>query len=228
MDHRLEPGTRLGAFEILEPLGAGGMGEVYRARDTRLGRDVALKTLSAPVAGQPTRLARLRKEARILAARNHPHIATVFGLEEIDGAAVIVMELVEGPTLHDRLRLNPPGVRESLELARQVAAGLEAAHEKGILHRDLKPANIVIDAKGQVKLLDFGLAMAADEELAASRDSTATAVERVEVVLEKKWHRARVDRVEDDFFYFIQYDDLNAPWSEWLTADRMRPLGGGK
>jgi serine/threonine protein kinase len=176
MGPRLEPGTPLGVFEVLEPLGAGGMGEVYRARDTRLGRDVALKTLPAALAGQPARLARLRQEGRILAALNHPHVATLFGLEETNGTAILVMELVEGSTLADRLRLNPPSVREALELARQIAAGLEAAHEKGVLHRDLKPANIVIDQKGRAKLLDFGLATTPDEDTEDSHVTTASAV----------------------------------------------------
>jgi eukaryotic-like serine/threonine-protein kinase len=139
------------------------MGAVYRARDTRLGRDVALKALPASMAKDPSRLARLRREARILASLSHPHVATLFGLEETDGDTVLVMELVEGQTLHDRLR-RPLPMAEALELARQIAEGLEAAHEQGILHRDLKPENVAVTAKGQVKLLDFGLARALVEE----------------------------------------------------------------
>ncbi len=160
----LQAGTRLGPYEIVAPLGAGGMGEVYRAKDTRLGREVALKTLPEALAATPSRLARLRKEARILASLSHPHVATLFGLEETDGATVLVMELVEGPTLANRLRLGPLGVREALELARQIAEGLEAAHEKGVLHRDLKPGNVALTPKDQVKLLDFGLAKAVGED----------------------------------------------------------------
>jgi serine/threonine protein kinase len=154
------PGTRLGVFEILGPLGSGGMGEVYRARDTRLGREVALKTLPASFASDPSRLARLRREARILASLSHPNIARLFGLEESDGAPVLVMELVEGRTLAEHLLRGALPVAEALDRARQIAAGLEAAHEKGVLHRDLKPSNIAIDPKGSVKLLDFGLARA--------------------------------------------------------------------
>ncbi len=156
----LATASRIGPYEIVSALGAGGMGEVYRAHDVRLGRDVALKLLPERLANDPNRLARLRREARILAALNHPHIATLYGLEEKDGALVLVMELVEGQTLSERLRAGPLGVPEALDCAIQIAAALEAAHEIGILHRDLKPANVRLTAKGQLKLLDFGLARA--------------------------------------------------------------------
>jgi WD40 repeat protein len=176
----LAPGTRLGAYEVVGLLGAGGMGEVYRARDTRLGREVALKVLPARLAESPARLARLQREARLLAALNHPHIATLFGFEESGETPALVMELVEGATLAARLERGPLPLEEALELARQIAEALEAAHEKGILHRDLKPANVRLTEKGQVKLLDFGLAKAlrpVEEEQASHPPSTLTTEE---------------------------------------------------
>ena len=158
----LAAGTRLGPYVIEGPLGAGGMGEVYRGRDTRLGRVVALKVLPARFASSPVRLARLEREARLLAAVNHPHIATLYGFEESGGTPALVMELVEGATLSARLEQGPLPLEQGLELARQIAEALEAAHEKGILHRDLKPSNVRLTAGGQVKLLDFGLAKVLD------------------------------------------------------------------
>src|SRR5262252_8727080 len=134
----LTPGTRLGAYEVLAPIGAGGMGEVYRARDTKLDREVAIKVLPAALARDPERLARFEREAKVLAALNHPNIATIYGRED----RAIVMELVEGPTLADRIKGGPLPVDEALEIARQIADALEAAHDKGIVHRDLKPANV--------------------------------------------------------------------------------------
>ena len=162
----LAAGTRLGPYEVISPLGAGGMGEVYRARDTKLGRDVAIKVVSDSFTHDPERVARFHSEAQLLAALNHPHIATIHGLEETatsSGQAALqflVMELVEGDTLAERLRSGPIPVAEALRIARQVADALQAAHEKGIIHRDLKPANIALTAEGQVKVLDFGLAKA--------------------------------------------------------------------
>src|SRR5262245_40985528 len=157
----LPAGTRVGPYEVVSWLGAGGMGEVYRARDTKLGREVALKTLADELSRQPDRLARLRQEARILASLNHPGIATLHGLEEANGGLpVLVMELVEGETLADRIRRGPLPVREAIALAQQIAQALEAAHERGVLHRDLKPANIRLSQDERVKLLDFGLAKA--------------------------------------------------------------------
>ncbi|MFN8060403.1 MAG: protein kinase [Vicinamibacterales bacterium] len=158
----LTPGTRLGVYEVTAVLGTGGMGEVYRARDTRLGRDVALKVLLPAVANDPDRLARFTREAQTLAALNHPHIAQIYGVEESDGVRALVMELVEGQTLADRLARGPVPLDEALPIARQIADALEAAHEQGIIHRDLKPANIVVRADGTVKVLDFGLAKALD------------------------------------------------------------------
>src|SRR4029079_8645986 len=171
----LPAGTRVGPYEIVSWLGAGGMGEVYRARDTTLDRDVALKTLPEELARQPDRLSRLKQEARILASLNHPGIATLHGLEESDrGVPVLVMELVEGEALSDRLRRGPLPVREAVTVAQQIALALEAAHEKGVLHRDLQPANIRRTADGRVKLLDFGLAKAVLKAALDSRFETHT------------------------------------------------------
>lgn len=153
-----ETGERLGPYEILTPLGAGGMGEVYRARDTKLNRDVAIKVLPAALAGDTMYMARFEREAQVLAALNHPNIATVFGTE----AKALVMELVEGATLAERIGRGPLSLDETLAIARQICDALEAAHAKGIVHRDLKPANIKITSEGQVKVLDFGLAKALD------------------------------------------------------------------
>src|SRR2546422_4933676 len=168
----LTPGARVGAFEVLSPLGAGGMGEVWRARDTRLGREVALKVLPNGLATDPDRLARLEREARLLAALNHPGIAAIHGIEQADGVPLLVLELVEGPTLAERLRRGPLPVREALEVGRQIAEALEAAHEKGIIHRDLKPSNIKLAPQGRVKLLDFGLAKALAADVPADEVSS--------------------------------------------------------
>jgi Tol biopolymer transport system component len=159
----LAAGTKIGPYVVDVPIGAGGMGEVYRARDTKLNRDVALKILPSAFAQDRERLARFEREAQVLAKLNHTHIAQVHGLEELDGAPALVMELVEGPTLEERL--NATGalpLDEALAIARQVADALEAAHEQGIVHRDLKPANIKVRPDGTVKVLDFGLAKALD------------------------------------------------------------------
>jgi serine/threonine protein kinase len=157
----LATGLRLGAYEIVSLLGAGGMGEVYRAQDTKLGRAVAIKVLPQALASAPDRIARFEREAKALAAFNHPHIATLYGTEESCGQYFLVMELVEGETLADRLEHAPIPVKEALTIARQIADALDASHEKGIVHRDLKPANIKITSDGIVKVLDFGLAKAA-------------------------------------------------------------------
>jgi serine/threonine protein kinase len=155
---KLDAGTRLGPYEIHSALGAGGMGEVYRARDTRLGRDVAVKILASSFVDDADHVARFQREAQVLAALNHPHIAHIYGLEDAGGGLALVMELVEGETLADRIAQGPIPLDEALPIARQVADALEAAHEQGIVHRDLKPSNISIRSDGTVKVLDFGLA----------------------------------------------------------------------
>ena len=151
-------GRRLGAYHVLSPLGVGGMGEVYRARDTRLGRDVAIKILPREFTSHPDRLARFEREARVLASLNHPHIGGIYGVEEGEGIHALVLELVEGETLADRIARSALPVKEALAIAREIADALDSAHEKGIVHRDLKPANIKITPQGIVKVLDFGLA----------------------------------------------------------------------
>jgi serine/threonine-protein kinase len=156
----LEAGTRLGVYEVTGLLGVGGMGEVYRATDTKLGRKVAIKTLPAELASNKDRLARFEREAKLLAALNHPHIASVYSLDEHEGTLYLAMELVEGETLERKLASGRLPIDEALRIALQIAEALEAAHEKGVVHRDLKPANIMVSGEGQVKVLDFGLAKA--------------------------------------------------------------------
>ena len=152
-------GRTLGHYEILEPLGAGGMGEVYRARDTKLERDVAVKMLPEDFAADQNRLGRFEREAKLLASLNHANIATIHGLEESDGVRFIVMELVEGETLAERIaRSGRIEVGEALKIARQIAEALEVAHDEGITHRDVKPANVLLTSRGGVKVLDFGIA----------------------------------------------------------------------
>jgi Tol biopolymer transport system component len=173
----LTPGTRLGVYEIIAPIGEGGMGQVFRARDTKLDRDVAIKILPPLFAHNPDRLARFEREARMLAALNHPHIGAIYGLEALDGTPALVLELVDGDTLAQRIAKNPLPVADALTVARQVAEALEAAHERGIVHRDLKPANIKVSAAGVVKVLDFGLAKAASGDAAGpdlTRSPTVT------------------------------------------------------
>ena len=168
----LTPGSRLGSYEVLALLGAGGMGEVYRARDTKLNRDVAIKVLLPSVAGDPDRLARFSREAQVLASLNHPNIAHIHGIEESQGVTALIMELVEGEDLSQRISRGPIPLDEALPIARQIAEALEGAHDHGIIHRDLKPANIKVRPDGTVKVLDFGLAKAVDP----SAGSSATAM----------------------------------------------------
>jgi Tol biopolymer transport system component len=165
----LQPGGRLGPYQVLSVLGAGGMGEVWRARDARLDRDVALKVLPEAFVADPERLARFAREAKVLASLNHPNIGGIHGVEEADGVKALVLELVEGPTLADRLARGAIPIDEALPIARQIAEALEAAHEQGIIHRDLKPANIKVRADGTVKVLDFGLARVFDPQLGAAQ-----------------------------------------------------------
>jgi serine/threonine protein kinase len=163
----LAAGTRLGPFEILAPIGAGGMGEVYRARDTKLGRDVAVKVLPPALAQDPERLARFEREAKVLASLNHPNIAQIYGIED----RALIMELVEGETVQ-----GPLSLETALHYARQIASALEAAHEKDIIHRDLKPANIMITPGGVVKVLDFGLAFTEPRPQGAVEDSPTVTI----------------------------------------------------
>src|ERR1700686_2347677 len=157
----LTAGTKLGTYEVAVAIGAGGMGEVYQAHDTKLGREVAIKVLPEAFAHDADRLSRFQREAKMLAALNHPNIATIHGLEQSGGTTYLVMELVSGETLQERVKRDGPvPVEETLKIAVQIAEALEAAHEKGIIHRDLKPANVKLTPEGKVKVLDFGLAKA--------------------------------------------------------------------
>src|SRR6516165_2239130 len=169
----ITPGTRLGPYEILSAIGAGGMGEVYRARDSKLKRDVAIKVLPEAFARDPERLARFEREAEVLATLNHPNIAAVYGFEESEDANGIVLELVEGPTLADRIARSAIPIEDALPIAMQIVDAMIAAHEKGIIHRDLKPANIKVTPDGKVKVLDFGLAKASDSTGSSSLNVTA-------------------------------------------------------
>ena len=156
----MQSGSKLAHYTISSLIGKGGMGEVYQAKDEKLGRQVAIKVLPEEFARDADRVSRFRREAQLLASLNHPNIAAIHGLEETDGKHFLVLELIEGPTLADRIKQGAIPVEESLTLALQIAEALEAAHEKGVIHRDLKPANIKITPDGKVKVLDFGLAKA--------------------------------------------------------------------
>ena len=170
----LSPGSTLGPYEVLSAIGRGGMGEVYRAKDTKLGREVALKILPDQFATDPDRLARFKREAQVLASLNHPNIGGIHGLEETDGVRALVLELVEGQTLADRIGKGAVPLDEALAIAKQIAEALEAAHEQGIIHRDLKPSNIKLRQDGTVKVLDFGLAKALEPVSATGTDATAS------------------------------------------------------
>jgi serine/threonine-protein kinase len=158
----LASGSRIGCYEVIAILGAGGMGEVYRARDTKLGRDVALKVLPDAFATDVDRLTRFQREAQLLASLSHPNIGAIHGFEDAGSIRALVLELIEGDTLADRIHRGPLPIDEAIAVARQIADALEAAHERGVIHRDLKPANVKITPDGKVKVLDFGLAKAMD------------------------------------------------------------------
>ena len=167
-------GARLGHYSVTAKLGEGGMGEVWRATDTQLNRDVALKILPEAFATDPDRLARFQREAQVLASLNHPGIAAIYGIEEDEGTRALVLELVEGPTLADRISKGPIPLDEALPIAKQIAEALEAAHEAGVIHRDLKPANIKVREDGTVKVLDFGLAKLYRSKQDGETDLTTT------------------------------------------------------
>ena len=167
----IAPGSKLGVYEVLAPLGAGAMGEVWRARDTRLSREVALKVLPESLSMDRDRLSRFEREAQVLASLNHPNIAAIYGVEETSGATALVLELVEGPTLAQRISQGPLPPDEAVTIARQIAEALEFAHERGVVHRDLKPANVKLSPDGRVKVLDFGLAKAMSVDTATRSDS---------------------------------------------------------
>ena len=167
-------GQTLAHYRIESKLGEGGMGVVYRALDTKLGREVALKLLQQDLAWDQELMARFRREAHILALLNHPNIAAIHGLQEVNGATLLVLELVEGETLAERLKKKPMALREGMDVCRQIAEALESAHEKGIMHRDLKPGNVKLGADGKVKVLDFGLAKELKQEATSAGGVTET------------------------------------------------------
>jgi len=175
----MTPGTKLGPYEILSAIGAGGMGEVYRARDPKLGRDVAVKVLPEAFARDAERMARFQREAKVLASLSHPNIATIYGLEDSGSTRALVMELVEGPTLADRIKAGAISADESVRIARQIADALEYAHERGIIHRDLKPANVKVTNDDTVKVLDFGLAKALEGDPLSLDISTSPTISRM-------------------------------------------------
>jgi len=171
----LTTGTKLGPYEIQSPLGAGGMGEVYRARDTRLDRDVAIKVLPGSFAGDTERLRRFEQEARAVAALNHPNILGVYDIGQHQGSPYMVCELLEGETLREKIQLGPMPQRRALEYASQIVEGLAAAHDKGVVHRDLKPENVFVTKQGRAKILDFGLAKLAPlQTIGAAAGEVAT------------------------------------------------------
>jgi serine/threonine protein kinase len=172
-------GTKLAHYEITSHLGTGGMGEVYQATDTKLGRSVAIKLLPAAFASDPERLSRFRREAQLLASLNHPNIAHIYGLEESGDRRCIVMELIEGETLQSRIKKGPIQVDEALAIAKQIVEALEAAHEKGVIHRDLKPGNVMLTSDGRVKVLDFGLAKSYDTNSPGATSSNSPTVDSI-------------------------------------------------
>ena len=220
----LNAGTKLGPYEILSPLGAGGMGEVYRARDSRLKREVAVKVLPPSLSLDADRLRRFEQEALATAALNHPNILAVFDIGSSDGSPYVVSELLEGETLRERLRSDGLPVRKALDYALQIAHGLAAAHEKGIVHRDLKPENLFITKDGRVKILDFGLAKLTQVEAATQTSlATMTHVTEAGVVMGTAGYMSpeqvrgvAVDSRSDIFaFGAILYEMLSGKRSSW-------------
>src|SRR5262245_59192005 len=222
----LAPGTRLGAYEVTAQIGEGGMGQVFRATDTKLKRQVAIKILPESFALDADRLARFRREAQVLASLNHPNIGAIYGFEESDGTQALVLELVEGPTLADRIAQGPIPLEEALPIAKQIAEALEAAHEQGIIHRDLKPANIKLRSDGVVKVLDFGLAKALEPAAGSSSASqsptiTTAAVTQAGLILgtaaymapEQAKGRAADKRSDIWAFGCVLYEMLTGLWA---------------
>ena len=187
----LAAGTRFGPYEITAMLGAGGMGEVYRAKDLRLKRDVAIKILPPSLASDPGRLARFQREAEVLASLDHPHIAGIYGVEVSDNLTGLVLQLVEGETLADRVTRGPIPVDDALRIARQIAEALAAAHAQSVIHRDLKPANISVTSQNVVKVLDFGLAKLIDAPAATGSLSLSPTMTSPAVVPEPRYCSAR-------------------------------------
>jgi serine/threonine protein kinase len=173
----LAAGSTLAHYTILAPLGAGAMGEVYRARDSKLGREVAIKVLPEHFADDEERLRRFEREAQTLASLNHPNVAQIFGVDQVGDTCFLVLELVPGESLEERLKRGPLSIDESLDVCKQIAEGLEAAHEAGVIHRDLKPANVRLTPDGKVKLLDFGLAKPANEGAGGSTTDSVLSTE---------------------------------------------------
>ena len=230
-------GTRLGVYEFTARIGAGGMGEVYRARDTRLGRDVALKILPDLFAHDPERIARFKREAQVLASLNHPHIAGIYGLEEALGLSALALELVDGPTLAERVAQGPVPLAEAVGIARQIADALDAAHSQGIIHRDLKPANIKLRPDGTVKVLDFGLAKSVDSaDVDAAHSPTITALSRSGIILgtaaymspEQARGRAVDKRADIWAFGCVVYEMLSgvSPFAGETTTDALAAVVG--
>jgi serine/threonine-protein kinase len=238
----LSPGTRIGPFEITAKVGEGGMGEVWRARDTSLGRDVALKVLPERFVSDPGRLARFEREAKLLAQLNHPHIAQIFGLEVEEGTRALVMELVEGPTLAERLDRGPVPLEETVSIGRQIAEALEEAHEKGIVHRDLKPQNVKLTTGGRVKVLDFGLAKALGARgseaptLGSSETMEGALLGTASYMAPEQARGAKVDRRADIWsFGVVLYEMLSgqrlfaeASFAETVSAVLHRPIDFGR
>ena len=230
----LSPGTRLGHYDVTSLLGEGGMGQVWQATDTQLGRQVALKILPDAFAADPDRLARFTREAQILASLNHPNIAAIHGIEEAEGTRALVLELVEGPTLADRISKGPIPLHEALPIAEEIAAALGAAHEAGVIHRDLKPANIKVRGDGAVKVLDFGLAKRVPVAEATPSDATTDLLTTVGMVVGTPAYMSpeqilgRAIDVRSDIFSFgvVLYESLTGthPFRKDVASDTLAAI----
>ena len=227
----IQSGTHLGPYEIVSAIGAGGMGEVYRARDPKLGRHVAIKVLPQAFAREPDRIARFQREAKVLASLNHPNIAAIYGFEDSGDARALVMEFVEGPTLADRIKQGAIAVDEAIRIARQIADALEYPHERGIVHRDLKPASVKVTADDTVKVLDFGLAKALESDIASIDIPTSPTISRMATMqgvllgtaayMSPEQAKAKpVDRRTD--IWAFGRGHLTLPWRQQLPQERVR------